>query len=472
MTRSLTRIVLFAAAVYAGFAGTAAAQAVRGTLLGNVDRHAGCGRPGRERDGHRDADEHRPNDGHQPERPLRLRQHEGRPLPRRDRAHRVQEVLARRCRGEGQLDRPRRRDARGRQHGGDGRGRTADPLAADGPRRHGEDDRGPAGVRAAPRLQPQLPGPVGDRAGHRDADPSPLAVLQPAGQPGDEGQRPVAPGEQRPDRRRRRQREDRPAAGVHPVRRLHRLRDRQHLELRRRVRQGGRLGDHGRPEVRHQPVEGQRLRVRNTEADAGEELLRVGDLPEGADQVRAVRSHARRTHHPGQAVLLRRLPVHEGQPRQHAAPRRAPARMADRQLPRPLPRPSTTPPRATRTGPAAPVPGQHHPPEPDQPRRPQHPGPDDRPQHPGCGAGAGQLRMGGHAREDDERRQRQAELQPDEQRPAARSGSATSGRRSWIPPPTAGTGGLRRPPTTASRAAATRTPTAPPSPGRGRSARA
>ena len=57
--------------------------------------------------------------------------------------------------------------------------------------------------------------------------------------------------------------------------------------------------------------------------------------------------------HPGQAVLLRRLPVHEGQPRQHAAPRRAPARVADRQLLDSLPRPSTTPPRATRTGPAA-----------------------------------------------------------------------------------------------------------------------
>ena len=72
--------------------------------------------------------------------------------------------------------------------------------------------------------------------------PPALAVLQPAGQPGDEVQRPVAPLEQRPDRRPRQQPQDRPADGPDPLRRGDRLRQRDHVQLRRRVRPRGRIG--------------------------------------------------------------------------------------------------------------------------------------------------------------------------------------------------------------------------------------
>ena len=142
--RSLARIVLLVLSVCAGLAGTAAAQAVRGTLLRHRPRRAGRARARRDRDRHRDPDQRLALRGHEPERQLRLREPEGRPLPRGDRAQRVQEVLPRRRRGQGQLDRARGRQPRGRRHGGDGRGRAGDGAAADRPRRHRPDHRGHA----------------------------------------------------------------------------------------------------------------------------------------------------------------------------------------------------------------------------------------------------------------------------------------------------------------------------------------
>ena len=169
------------------------------------------------------------------------------------------------------------------------------------------------------RPQPQLPDAVGHRARDGDDDASALPVLQPAGQPGDEVQRPVAPFEQRPGGRARQQPQDGPAHRLHPFRRGDRLGQRQHVQLRRRVRPRRRLGDDGRAQVRHQPAQGQRLLLRQQRGHAGQELLRVGHGAEAGDEVPAVRRHARRTGHQGQALLLRRLPAHGRQPRRSCA---------------------------------------------------------------------------------------------------------------------------------------------------------
>ena len=231
--------------------------------------------------------------------------------------------------------------------------RQETPGAADRPRRHGADDRGPARAGDAARPEPQLPGHVGHGARHGHAEPPALAVLQPAGQPGDEVQRPVAPVEQRPDRRPRRQPQDRPAHRADPRGGGDRLRQRDHVQLRRRVRPRRRLGDHGRPQVGHQPVQGQRVRVREHRGDAGPQLVRQLHLDQARDQVPAVRRHAGRPDREGQAVLLHRLPAHGRQPRA-AAPRGDPAvGVAERRLLVGARRSSTTPPPATPTARAA-----------------------------------------------------------------------------------------------------------------------
>ena len=70
----------------------------------------------------------------------------------------------------------------------------------------------------------------------------------------------------------------------------------------------------------------------NTESTQARELLRVLVRGEARDEVPAVRCHARRSDRPGQAVLLHRLPVHGGQPRP-PAPGGDPAhRVAKRRL--------------------------------------------------------------------------------------------------------------------------------------------
>ncbi len=115
------------------------------------------------------------------------------------------------------------------------------------------------------------------------------------------------------------------------------------------------------------------------------------------------------------------------------------------------------------------VPRQRHPGGPHQPGGAEHPGAAARAEHPRRGDRPEQLRLQLHAREDDERRQRQAELQPHDQGPDV------------APVQLPAAGDLRpqhlrartvAPPTAASAGPAPRTPTAAPSPGRGRSARA
>ena len=64
---------------------------------------------------------------------------------------------------------------------------------------------------------------------HRDPVPSALAVLQLAGQPVDQVQRPVRACQQRAARRHRQQPQDGPAHRHHSVRGGHRLRQREHL---------------------------------------------------------------------------------------------------------------------------------------------------------------------------------------------------------------------------------------------------
>ena len=245
-----------------------------------------------------------------------------------------------------------------------------------------------------------------------------LAVLQPPGQPGNQVQRPVAPVEQRPDRRPRRQPQDRPSHRPHPVRRVHRLRQRHDVELRRGVRARRRVGDDGRPEVGHQPAQGQRLRVREQRVDPGPQLLRLAHLEEARHQVPAVRGDARWPDHQGQALLLHRLPANGGQPRPAAAGGDPAHRVAQRRLLergdedlRPGHR------ERGRHG-SHPVPGQRHPHQPPQLRGPEHPRPGPAAEHPRCRLRPGELRAPEQrAREDDRRLQRQAELQPHRERP-------------------------------------------------------
>ena len=92
--------------------------------------------------------------------------------------------------------------------------------------------------------------------------PPALPVLQLAGQPVDQRQRPVAPGQQRDARRHRQQPQDGPAHRAHPVRGRDRGREREHEQLRRRVRPRGRRGHQRHPQVRHQPAQGRRLLLR------------------------------------------------------------------------------------------------------------------------------------------------------------------------------------------------------------------
>ncbi len=83
------------------------------------------------------------------------------------------------------------------ERGGDGRRRDA--ASPDGSHRHGAAARIEGRHRAPPQLQPQLPGPARDGA-RRDASvPAALAVLQLAGQPEHRDQRPAAHGQQHAD---------------------------------------------------------------------------------------------------------------------------------------------------------------------------------------------------------------------------------------------------------------------------------
>ena len=79
-----------------------------------------------------------------------------------------------------------------------------------------------------------------------------------------------------------------PAAGDHPGRRRARNRQRVDQQLRRGVRPLRRRRDERDAQVRHQPAQGQRLRLRQHRCNQRERLLHP---PEGADQVSQHRLH-------------------------------------------------------------------------------------------------------------------------------------------------------------------------------------
>ena len=205
------------------------------------------------------------------------------------------------------------------------------PLAPDRPDGHRAHPRVEDGVGAAAHLQPQLPVADAHRAGRHAAAPRALAVLQLAGLAALRGQRPAGDGEQHADRRARRQPEDRAAAGHHPGGRRARDRQRDDQQLRRGVRALGRRGHERDAQVRHQRSEGQRVLLRQQRLD---QCQRLPDAPEGADQVRQRRLHAGRADRQEQAVLLRRLPAHGRQQRLRRPSDRSDAEDAQRRFQR------------------------------------------------------------------------------------------------------------------------------------------
>ncbi len=134
-------------------------------------------------------------------------------------------------------------------------GRDAD--SADRPDRHRPHDRIQDGDRDPARLQPELPGPARHRARRDTAPPrrtrsSSTRRIRLARR----DQRPAAHGEQHAHRRAGQQSEDGPAERHHSGRR--RARDRQRLDqqLRRRVRPIGRRDHQRDAQVRHELVQG------------------------------------------------------------------------------------------------------------------------------------------------------------------------------------------------------------------------
>ena len=194
---------------------SASAQAVTGTLLGNITDSSGGAVPGVtvtatevQTNVSRSAVT---NEAGYYSSPSLSERH----LLRRRRAAGLQEGHPRERRGRGQHHHPRRPDARSRRDEEAVTVSAETPAAADRPHRHRPADRVEDGHRHAADLQPQLPGPAGHRAGRDAPAPRSLGLLQLAGLAVDRSQRPVAPREQHDDRRRRRQPEDRPAAGDH-----------------------------------------------------------------------------------------------------------------------------------------------------------------------------------------------------------------------------------------------------------------
>ena len=171
----------------------AAAQAVTGTLLGNVTRSGGAADARRDRHHHRDEHEHQPQRGDQRSRLLHVPELEGRHLPGRGGAGRLQEGRARGHHRAGQHDDPRRPADGGRHPRRIDHRRRREPDPADRPHRHRAHHRIEDGERHAAHLQPELPEHPDHGAGHHAAAPRALGVLQLAGLARRGGQRPAAP---------------------------------------------------------------------------------------------------------------------------------------------------------------------------------------------------------------------------------------------------------------------------------------
>ena len=160
----------------------ASAQAVTGTLLGNVNDSSGAAVPGATVTARETQTNVSRTHRYQRDRLLHLLQPPERHLRRRSGAAGFQEG---RCAKNVKVDvnthHPRRPEARGRAADGDGHGRGRNAAAADRSHRHRADHRVEDGGGAAAHLQPQLP--VADADGARREPPAPraLAVLQLAG---------------------------------------------------------------------------------------------------------------------------------------------------------------------------------------------------------------------------------------------------------------------------------------------------
>ena len=170
---------------------TARAQAVTGTLLGNVTDSSGAGVPGATVTA------------------LEVQTNTSRTAVTNEagnyifsslqngtytvecRAPGLQEGGAAEREGRGQHDRPRRPEARSRPDQRDADRLGRDAPAADGPDRHRTDPRVEDGVGAAAHLQPELPVAADHGAGRDAAAPRALAVLQLAGLAAVRGQRPA-----------------------------------------------------------------------------------------------------------------------------------------------------------------------------------------------------------------------------------------------------------------------------------------
>ena len=112
-------------------------------------------------------------------------------------------------------DGPRRSRARSRTDDGGGHRFRRIAAPADGPHRYGASDRIEDGGRVAVDLQPQLPVVTGHRARIDPSPPRAFGLLQLAGFAGCRNQRSAAHGQQHADRRPRQQPQDGPPAGHH-----------------------------------------------------------------------------------------------------------------------------------------------------------------------------------------------------------------------------------------------------------------
>ena len=148
--------------------------------------------------------------------------------------------------------------------------------------------------------------------GALQASAAALRFLQRAGQPVEQRQRPVAARQQRPDRGHRRQPPDGAPDDADPVGRGDRDGEHQHQRLRRGVRARGRRDHQRHAEVRDEQSEGERLRVRQQREDERAGLFHAYGA---AGRLPAERIHARRADPAQQGVLLRRLPAHSRQRR-------------------------------------------------------------------------------------------------------------------------------------------------------------
>ena len=274
---------------------TARAQAVTGTLLGNVTDSSGAAVPGATVTATEVQTNIEPDRSHQRSGQLHLLQPAERHLHRGRRAPGLQEGGTAEREGRRQHDRPRRHEARSRPDQRDGdRVARRRPLL--------QTDRTDTGRIIESKMVSELPLTFNRnfqsaarsrcRAStrpHREHsqffNSQDSLRFEVNGQP--------RHGEQHADRGARRQPEDRAAAGHHPGGR--RARDRQRLDqqLRRGVRPFGRRGHERHAQVRHQRPQGQRVLLRQQRKDQRRRLLHATSRRRRSSSTAASRSAGR-----------------------------------------------------------------------------------------------------------------------------------------------------------------------------------